>query len=193
MSGDGYVYLPTDASKARQREAQNARNNRAEIVKALSVGEITKRDLLRAGIYTAGGTLALKSGLSPYATSAFGQVVTGVPRSPLNGAQKFTTPFARTRVQHPSVLTPQVRGAETVAAFPASMNELPAKRLSYHTDYSNWRGPGPNSGPTSNNPWKNPLTYRGPIEGRPPGEIFGDRQWQYCRGRQRQPGKYGIV
>ena len=30
------MYLPLDASKARVREAENARNNRLEIVKALS-------------------------------------------------------------------------------------------------------------------------------------------------------------
>ncbi len=38
-------YLSSKASRIRQREAQNARNNRAEIVKALSIGQITRRDL----------------------------------------------------------------------------------------------------------------------------------------------------
>ena len=41
------MYLPFKTSRIREREAQNARNNRAEIVRALSQGEITKRDLLR--------------------------------------------------------------------------------------------------------------------------------------------------
>ena len=40
------MYISTKASRARQREAQNARDNRAEIVKALSLGEITRRDPL---------------------------------------------------------------------------------------------------------------------------------------------------
>ena len=43
------MYLPTKASRARQREAQNARDNRAEIVKALSHGQITRRDLYQVG------------------------------------------------------------------------------------------------------------------------------------------------
>ena len=54
------MYLPTKASRARQREAENARQNRAEIVKALSHGQITRRDLYKWGIYTATGALLLK-------------------------------------------------------------------------------------------------------------------------------------
>ena len=53
------------------------------------------------------------------------------------------------------------------------MNELPAKRLSYHTDYSNWVPTGPNQ----TNPFRNPRTNRGPIEGRPPGEVFSHQRW----------------
>ena len=62
------MYISKKASRARQREAQNARDNRAEIVKALSIGQITKRDLFKWGIYTTTGALALKNGLSPFAT-----------------------------------------------------------------------------------------------------------------------------
>ena len=82
-------YLPIKASRIRQREAQNARNNRAEIIKALSIGQISRRDLYKWGLLTFGG-LALKNGLSPFAPSAFADVPTGTPRSPLFGAQKFT-------------------------------------------------------------------------------------------------------
>jgi hypothetical protein len=38
-------YLPRTTSRIRLREAQRARDNRAEIVKALSHGQITRRDL----------------------------------------------------------------------------------------------------------------------------------------------------
>ena len=169
-----FVYLPSDTSRMRQREAQRARENRAEIVKARSIGEITKRDLLRWGIFTAAGTLALKNGLSPYAQSAFGKGATGAPRSPLFGAAKFTTPLSRLHLQNPVTLTPQQDGLETNAAFPSTMGELPSKRLSYHTDYSNWQ----QTGPDQTNPFRNPLTTRGPIEGRPPGEIFAHQRWQ---------------
>jgi len=41
------VYLGKDASKARLREAANARANRGEIIKALSQGQVTRRDLIR--------------------------------------------------------------------------------------------------------------------------------------------------
>src|SRR6266849_1108294 len=94
-------YLSNKASRIRQREAQNARNNRAEIVKAHSIGQITRRDLYRWGLLTAGGVLALKNGLSPFASSAFadGGVPTGTPRSPLFGAQKFTQRMPRLALQ----------------------------------------------------------------------------------------------
>src|SRR5262244_3757017 len=88
-------YLSPKASRIRQREAQNARNNRAEIVKALSLGQITRRDLYKWGLLTTSGIIALKNGLSPFARSAFAAVPTGTPRSPLFGAQKFTQPLNR--------------------------------------------------------------------------------------------------
>src|SRR6516164_5460112 len=65
------MYISKNASRMRQREAQNARNNRAEIVKALSHGQITRRDLYKWGLLTTGGVIALKNGLSPLARSAF--------------------------------------------------------------------------------------------------------------------------
>jgi hypothetical protein len=37
---------------------------------ALSTGEISRRELLKWGLFTASGALALKHGLSPYAKSA---------------------------------------------------------------------------------------------------------------------------
>ena len=39
------MYLPKDASRSRMREAQKARENRAEIVRALSHGQISRREL----------------------------------------------------------------------------------------------------------------------------------------------------
>jgi FtsP/CotA-like multicopper oxidase with cupredoxin domain len=132
-------YLSRHASRIRRREAQNARKNRAEIVKALSIGQITRRDLYKWGILTFGG-LALKNGLSPFARSAFAAVPTGTPASPLFGAQKFTQPLPRLRVQAPQPLT-RVSTADPASAgdvaFPASSGEtLPSRRLSYHTDFT---------------------------------------------------------
>jgi len=168
-------YLSDKASRARQREAQNARNNRAEILKALSLGQITKRDLYKWGIFTVTGALALKNGLSPFARSAFAAVPTGTPRSPLFGAQKFSQPLPRLALQ-PRI--PMVKDANDNAVFnsPAFVGELPARRLSYHVDFS---AAGGNTNP--NNPFRNPVTGRGPIEGRPgPApfqEVFAHQRW----------------
>ena len=167
------MYLPKDASKARQREAQNARNNRAEIVTALSNGQITKRDLFRWGIFTTAGVLAEKHGLSPFAKSAFGAVPTGTPLSPLFGAHKFTHEMKRLNLQTPVPLTPVLSadGKETHAAWgPLAPHEPVAKRLSWHTDYSKLA-------PGATNPYVNPITKRGPMEGRPPGEVFAHQRW----------------
>jgi hypothetical protein len=86
------MYILSKASRIRQREAQRARDNRAEIVKARCLGQISRRDLIRWGIFAASGLLVAKNGLSPFAKSAFAEVPTGAPRSPLFGAQKFTQP-----------------------------------------------------------------------------------------------------
>jgi FtsP/CotA-like multicopper oxidase with cupredoxin domain len=159
------MYLTSNASKARQREAEKARENRAEILKALSQGQITRRDLYKWGIFTATGALALKNGLSPFARSAFAAVPTGTPRSPLFGAQKFSQPMPRLALQTPIPLT---RDANDNAVFHAGLGERPAKRLSYHTDFS--------ANPADPQ-FRNPVTRRGPIEGRPPGEIFAHQRW----------------
>src|SRR5215472_18657580 len=113
-------YLSRKASRIRQSEAQNARNNRAEIVKALSIGQISRRDLYRWGLLTFGG-LALKNGLSPFAPSAFADsnIPTGTPRSPLFGAQKFTQRMPRLALQTPIPLTMTGTGLDAVANFPA--------------------------------------------------------------------------
>src|SRR5258707_424451 len=89
------MYLPGKASRARVREAENARRNRAEILKAWSQGQVSRRDLIKMGLFTAGGALTFKNGLSPFAPSAYGAVPTGLPRSPLFNVQAFSQPMPR--------------------------------------------------------------------------------------------------
>jgi len=179
------MYISEKASLARRIEAQKARDNRAEIVKALSLGQITRRDLYKWGLLTTGGFLALKNGLSPFARSAFAQVPTGVPRSPLFSQLKFTQPLPRLSPQAPmpvskvpcsnpdpasdgDALFPDSSG-ETLPALPGeSPQRKPACRLSYHT-YFTANPSDPHYG--------NPVTGRGPCEGRPPGEIFAHQRW----------------
>src|SRR5262249_8673426 len=160
------MFLSSKASRIRQREAQRARDNRAEIVKARSIGQITRRDLYKWGLFTTGGFLAWKNGLNPFVRSAFAAIPTGTPRSPLFGAQRFTQPLPRLALQTPMPLTRDP--ATGNALFPASLAERPAKRLSYHTDFS--------ANPTDPR-FRNPITGRGPIEGRPPGEVFAHQRW----------------
>ena len=160
-------YLPKNASKARQREAQHARDNREEIVRALNTGQITKRDLFKWGIFTSGGILAAKHGLSPFARSALAAVPTGTPSSNKYGAVKFTDRLVRLNLQTPKPLT---RTAEGYATWGPSSLEPVAKRYSWHNEYSALPA-GPN------NPFRNPLTGRGPMEGRPPGDFFAHQRW----------------
>ena len=110
------MYLPSTASRARLREAENARRNRADVIKALADGKITRRDLFRMGIFTAGGLFALKNGLSPFARSAYADsdIPTGAPPSPLFGVQPFTQPLYRfdvlPRHPEPGYLSPAPTG-----------------------------------------------------------------------------------
>jgi FtsP/CotA-like multicopper oxidase with cupredoxin domain len=165
----------------RQREAQNARNNRAEIVKALSLGQITRRDLYKWGLLTTGGIIAMKNGLSPFARSAFAAVPTGTPLSPLFGAVPFSTPMLRLQLQTPVPMTrvPSLDGPAEFgdAAFGGVYAgvERNAKRLSYHDNFSNHPG---------NPAFINPRTGVGPIEGRAPTDpktglaFFAHQRWQ---------------
>src|SRR5262245_32255003 len=163
---DQDMFLSSKASRIRQREAQRARDNRAEIVRALSIGQITRRDLYKWGLFTTTGFLAWKNGLNPFVRSAFAAVPTGTPRSPLFGAQKFSQPLPRLALQTP---VPMVRDQFGNARFTGAFaNERPAKRLSYHTDFT--------ANPADPQ-FRNPVTGRGPIEGRPPGEVFAHQRW----------------
>jgi FtsP/CotA-like multicopper oxidase with cupredoxin domain len=161
------MFLSNKASRIRQQEAQHARDNRAEIVKALSIGQITRRDCYKWGLFTTAGFIAWKNGLSPFARSSFAAVPTGVPRSPLGTATKFSQPMPRLALQTPVPMTkdPANGNAKFTGIY---AGERPAKRLSYHTDFS--------ADPTNAN-FINPITGRGPIEGRPPGEVFAHQRW----------------
>lgn len=167
------MYLRTNASRQRQKEALNARRNRAEIQRALSHGEVSRRELFKWGIFTGVGALANVHGLSPFASSAFAQgVPTGVPRSPTFGALPFTQKMPRLDEQVPRPLRPSQRGSETDLLWPQPFidrwGEPAARRLSYHTDFTASGGQA----------YTNPRYNVGPMEGRPPGEYFAHQRWQ---------------
>src|SRR5437868_5418766 len=104
---DEGFFLSEKSSKARLREAENARKNRAEIVKAYSQGKVTRRELVKWGLITSGGLLAPIHGLNPFVSSAYASgggnnagnigsgIPTGAPPSPTFGVQPFSTPMPR--------------------------------------------------------------------------------------------------
>jgi FtsP/CotA-like multicopper oxidase with cupredoxin domain len=150
------MYLSSKASRGRLREAENARRNRLEIVKALADGQVTRRELVKWGLFTAGGMLAWKHGLNPFVRSAYADdasIPTGFPPSPLFGAKPFTQPMPRVDVlqRNPnpfSFLTP----APTAEANTTQQLLDPLLE-------------GVTPGDT------------GPIEGRPPGPIWAHQRF----------------
>src|SRR5262245_22583550 len=72
---------------------------------------------------------------------------------------------------NPQTPLPLTRNANNEAVFPAGLGHHNARRLSYHNDFNAFVGP------LSQNPFRNPVTNRGPMEGRPPGEFFAHQRW----------------
>jgi len=142
-------FLSPKASRARIREAENARKNRAEIIQAWSQGQITRREIVKWGLVTAGGLWAPIHGLSPFARSAYvDSIPTGAPPSPLGGVQPFTQALYRFDVlpRNPNPFT-FLRPAPTAEANQTQQLLNPALEGVKRGD-------------------------KGPIEGRPPGPIW---------------------
>src|SRR5438128_4110347 len=147
------MFLPSKASKLRIKEAENARRNRQEIVKALADGQITRRDLFKWGLFTTGGLLLWKHGLNPFVRSAYASIPTGFPSSPLFGVQAFTQPMPRFDV------LPRNPNPFTFLA-PAPMAQANTTQQPLNTALE-----GVTPGDT------------GPIEGRPPGPIWAHQEF----------------
>ena len=159
---DGF-FLSENASKARLREAEEARRNRAEIISNYSQGKVSRRDLIKWGLITTGGVIAPIHGLSPFVSSAYADggsgsssgsgsgIPTGAPPSPLFGVQPFSTPMPRFDVlQRKPVasLTPAPTAQSNQTLQPVD----PALGGGY-----------------------------GPIEGRPPGPVWAHQKFaQYA-------------
>jgi FtsP/CotA-like multicopper oxidase with cupredoxin domain len=140
------MYLSEDASRARIRQAENARHNRLDILRAWSQGEISRRDLVKLGLFTAAGTIILKQGLSPFAAAADTTIPTGLPRSPLFGVQPFSQPMPRLDLLPRKAVS--------------SLNPAPSAQANITQQPLNTALEGVKPGDT------------GPIEGRPPGPIW---------------------
>ena len=132
------MFLRGNGSRRRMQEAELARRNRLEIVKAWSQRQISRRDLVRMGLMTAGGALVLKNGLSPFARSAYADdVPTGTPPSPIPRGIDFTQPMPRLQVLERQALS---------ACDPAptrESNQAPCSVLGNVQGPSCGRPPGP--------------------------------------------------
>jgi len=103
---DGF-WLSPNSDPRRLRDAENARKNRGEIIKGLSHGQISRRDLVRWGLFTTAGMMAPIGGLNPFVKplhaqsfgggfgGSCGQIPTGLPPSPTFGVQAFTQQMPR--------------------------------------------------------------------------------------------------
>jgi FtsP/CotA-like multicopper oxidase with cupredoxin domain len=160
---DDRFFLTEKSSKARIREAENARKNRAEILKAFSQGKVTRRELVKWGLITAGGALAPIHGLNPFVSSAYAAsgsgnvgngIPTGAPPSPLFGVQPFSTPMPRFDVIP--------RGTNPLGGDLTPVPQAQANQTQQPLD------PALVGGQTG-------LT--GPIEGRPPGPIWAHQRF----------------
>ena len=72
---DDTFWLREDSDRRRIRDAENARRNRQEINTALTHGKISRRDLVKWGLFSTAGTIAAIGGLSPFVkaqTPSFG-------------------------------------------------------------------------------------------------------------------------
>ncbi|HEY1525914.1 MAG TPA: multicopper oxidase domain-containing protein [Candidatus Angelobacter sp.] len=164
---DGF-FLSEKSSKARLREAENARKNRAEIVKAFSQGKVTRRELVKWGLITSGGLLAPIHGLNPFVSSAYASgggnnagnigtgIPTGAPPSPTFGVQPFSTPLPRFDVAR-RIPNPLTGGLSPVPQAESNQTQQPLDPALVNGQ----------------------IGLTGPIEGRPPGPIwahqgFGD-------------------
>ena len=155
-------WLSENSDRRRIRDAENARRNRAEINKALSHGQVSRRDLVKWGLFTSAGILAPIGGLSPFvrplnaqtASFSFGGgsgIPTGLPSSPLFGVQPFTQPMPRFDVF-------QRNAVSTLNPAPQAQANQTQQPLD----------PALVGGQTG-------LT--GPIEGRPPGAIWAHQRF----------------
>jgi FtsP/CotA-like multicopper oxidase with cupredoxin domain len=142
------VYLPRNASPARIREAENARRNRAEIVRELSWGRISRRDLFKWGLFTSAGLLAPIGGLNPFVANTKAQASpTGAPPSPRYGVNPFTQPMPRFDVIPRTAIS--------------TLNPAPTARANQTQQAVDPRLGG----------------GFGPIEGRPPGDVWAHQRF----------------
>ncbi len=166
------IYLPWNASRARRRAAEQARRHRTEIVRELSWGRVSRRELLKWGLFTGAGMLAPIRGLNPLVATGAAQEALGIPRSPRFGCTPFSQPMPRFDV---------IPRNPVSCLNPAPTAEANQTLQQVHPDLGGGLGP---------------------VEGRPPGAVWAHQrfdtfppeiaiemiQGQACTNRIYQPG-----
>src|SRR3954454_19831396 len=152
------IYLPSDASRPQQKAARQAQDERRGIIKALSQKQISRRDLIRMGLFTGAGLLAPIRGLNPFVPNLLAQtpggpgIPTGLPRSPLFGATAFSQSLPRFDVLPRNPMSALDYCKPTCEANTADR---------YAVDPILGGGTGP-------------------AEGRPPGPMWAHQRWEQC-------------
>ena len=147
------MWLNDKVSKRRLKEAENARDNRLQIVKALADGQIHRRDLIKWGLVSAGGALMPIGGLSPFVGSArasggtTSSIPTGTAPSPGCSGLAFTQPFMHLDVQ-------ARKPVSSLSPYPTEQANQTLQAVD----------PALGGG-------------YGPIEGRPPGPDWAHQRW----------------
>jgi FtsP/CotA-like multicopper oxidase with cupredoxin domain len=152
------IYLPGSASRARLKAAREAKKHRQDILTALSHGKVSRRDLLKMGLFTTAGLMAPIRGLNPFVGSvsadSLSSIPTGLAPSPLFGVQAFSQAMPRFDVLD--------RYAMSALPTSCSMYGTPPSEYSNQT----LRAVHPDLG-----------GGMGPIEGRPPGQLWSHQNW----------------
>src|SRR4051795_7672926 len=152
------IYLPKDASRPQLKAARQAQEERRGIIKALSHKQVSRRDLIKMGLFTGAGLLAPIRGLNPFVPNLLAQtpggpgIPTGLPRSPLFGAVAFTQTLPPFDVLQPKPMS--------------SLDYCPPTKQANVTD--RYTVDPINGGGT------------GPAEGRPPGDGWAHQRWEQC-------------
>ena len=172
------MFISRKASRARQKEAENARKERLEIVKALSQGQITRRELIKWGLISAAGVLLPIRGLSIFGNSAFGSIPTGALPSPLGNALPFTQPMARFDVL-PRVSATGWDPGNNCPTFSANSVAVDCYDPQGNPDLGYLCYP--RKGAVADHKYQCDSKLGGgfgPLEGRPPGDIWSHQQWE---------------
>jgi len=145
-----------------------------EIVKALSHGQVSRRELIRWGLFTSAGILAPIGGLSPFVKSSRADSGSGIPTgaspSLLFGVQPFTQPMLRLEVlqSKPAICTDDPTGGPNMLVQSQSTN--PASNLiGSHGERSACQDQVPVR--------VKGYSGTGPCEGRPPGDDWAHQYW----------------